>query len=93
VDRCAAAGFRPKVAAEASTAPEACNLVQDRVGIAVLPGGACADAPPTLERAPIGGIDPLELILTWRSGASYRVQKMVTEIGSELSRVNQQIAS
>jgi DNA-binding transcriptional LysR family regulator len=93
VDRCAAAGFRPKVAAEASTPPEACNLVQDGVGIAVLPGGICAGAPSNLECAPIGGIDPLELILTWRSGASYRVQKMVTEIGSELSRVNQQIAS
>jgi DNA-binding transcriptional LysR family regulator len=92
-DRCAAADFKPKVAAEASTPPEAFNLVQDGVGIAVMPGGVCADASPNLVCAPIGGIDALEIILTWRSDVSYRVQKMVTEIGSELRRLNLEIAS
>ena len=88
LDRCAAAGFKPRVAAEASTPPEAFNLVQDGIGIAVVPGGVCADAAPNLERALIGGIDPLELIFTWRSGASYRVQKMIAEIVRELGRTD-----
>lgn len=44
-DRCAAAGFKPKAAAEASTAPEAFNLVQDGVGIAIVPGHSVAMRP------------------------------------------------
>ena len=85
--------FMGNPAAEASTPPEAFNLVQDGVGIAVMPGGVCADAPPNLVCAPIGDADALEIILTWRSGASYRMRKMVTEIGSELRRLNLEIAS
>ena len=36
--QCAAAGFKPKVAAEATSPSEAFNLVQDGVGIAIVPG-------------------------------------------------------
>ena len=87
-DRCAAAGFRPKAAAEASTPPEAFNLVQDGVGIAVLPGGFCSDVDGSLQCAPIGGLEPLQLIITYRCEASFRVQRMIAQIARELDPKN-----
>lgn len=87
-DRCAAAGFKPKVVAEASTPPEAFNLVQDGVGIAIVPGGFCSDIDGALECAPIGGLEPLELVITYRRETSLRVQKMIAEIARELNPAN-----
>ena len=87
-DRCAVAGFKPKVAAEASTTPEAFNLVQDGVGIAVVPGGFCGDAPGTLQCSPIGGLEPLQLVITYRREASLRVQKTIAEIARDLGLGN-----
>jgi DNA-binding transcriptional LysR family regulator len=91
-DRCVAAGFKPKVAAEASCPPEAFHLVQDGVGIAIVPGSVCGDAPRDLECSPIGGIEALQLILAWRRRVSHRLQKMVAEIANELRRANLVIA-
>jgi DNA-binding transcriptional LysR family regulator len=85
-DRCAAAGFKPKVAAEASTPAEAFNLVQDGVGIAIVPEGFCGDAPGALKCSPIDGLEPLQLVITYRRGASLPVQKMLPEIVRELDR-------
>ena len=87
-DRCAAAGFKPKVAAEASTPAEAFNLVQDGVGVAVVPGGFCDDVDVALQCAPIGGLEPLQLIITYRCEASLRTQKMIVEIARELDPKN-----
>lgn len=92
-DRCAAAGFKPKVVAEASTPPEAFNLVQDGVGIAVLPGGFCGDVDGALECSPISGLDSLQLVITYRREASLRVQKTLPEIVRELDRANAKSAS
>ncbi|MFZ0747305.1 MAG: LysR substrate-binding domain-containing protein [Terracidiphilus sp.] len=83
-DRCAAAGFKPKVAAEASTPPEAFNLVQDGVGIAIVPGGFCDDVDGAFQCSPIGGLEPLQLIITYRQEASLRVQKIIAEVAREL---------
>lgn len=87
-DRCAAAGFKPKVAAEASTPAEAFNLVQDGVGIAVVPGGFCGDVDGAVRCAPIGALEPLQLVITYRREASLRTQKMIVEIARELDPKN-----
>jgi DNA-binding transcriptional LysR family regulator len=92
-NRCTAAGFKPKLAAEASGSLEAFNLVQNGVGIAIMPDGVCGEIPRNLECSPIGGIEPLELIIVWRPGVSHRVQKIVTEIVNGLRRTNLAIAS
>jgi DNA-binding transcriptional LysR family regulator len=92
-NRCAAAGFKPKVAAEASCPLEAFNLVQNGVGIAIVPDGVSGDTPRNLERSPIGGIEALELILAWRSGVSYRVPKIVAEIANVLRQTDLAVAS
>lgn len=87
-DRCTAAGFKPKVAAEASTPAEAFNLVQDGVGIAVVPGGFCGDVDGAVRCAPIGALEPLQLVITYRREASLRTQKMIIEIAHELDPKN-----
>lgn len=91
--QCAAAGFRPKVAGEASSPSEAFSLVQDGVGIAILPGGVCGDAPQHLQCSPIGGVESLLLVITYRRGVSYRVQKMIADIARELGGADLAIAS
>jgi DNA-binding transcriptional LysR family regulator len=87
-DQFTAAGFRPRIAAEARDASEAFNLVQDGVGVAIVPRGVCQDAPRDLRRSPIDGIEPLQLILACRRRTPYRVQKIVSEIASSLRRVD-----
>lgn len=86
LNQCAAAGFRLKLAAEASSPPDAFNLVEDGVGIAILPGGFSGDVPRALQSSEIDGLEPLQLIITYRSEASVRVQKMSAEIARELAR-------
>jgi DNA-binding transcriptional LysR family regulator len=68
-------------------------LPKDGVGIAIVPGSVCSDAPRDLECSPIGRIQALQLILAWRRRVSYRLQKMVAEIANELRRANLEIAS
>ena len=87
-DRFNAAGFRPRIAAEASDAPEAFHLVQDGLGVAILPRGICQDAPRDLRCSPIDDIEALQLILACRRGAPSRVQKIVSEIASSLRRAD-----
>jgi DNA-binding transcriptional LysR family regulator len=87
-DQFTAAGFRPRITAEASDASEAFNLVQDGLGVAILPRGVCQDAPRDLRCSPIEGIEALQLILTCRRMTPYRVQKVVSEIASSLSRAD-----
>lgn len=84
--QCAAAGFKPKVAAEASSPSDAFNLVEDGVGIAILPGGISGDAPRALQWSEIDGLAALQLIITYHREASLRVQKMIAEIARELGR-------
>jgi len=91
--QCAAAGFKPKVAAEATSPSEAFNLVQDGVGIAIVPGGVCGDVPGDLQCSPISGLETLLLVITYRRGVSYRVQKMIADIARGLGGANLAIAS
>lgn len=91
--QCATAGFKPKVAAEASSPLEAFNLVQDGVGIAIMPGGVCGDTPPNLACAQISGLEALQLILAYRRGVPYPVQKLIAEVANQLRRANLAIAS
>ena len=93
LSQCAAAGFKPKVAAEATSPSEAFNLVQDGAGIAIVPGGVCGDAPGDLQCSPIGSLETLLLVITYRRGVSYRVQKMIADIARELGGANLAIAS
>jgi hypothetical protein len=90
--QCAAAGFKPKVAAEATSPSEAFNLVQD-VPASRLWGGVCGDAPRDLRCSPISGLETLLLVITYRRGVSYRVQKMIADIARELGGANLAIAS
>ena len=87
-DRFTAAGFRPRIAAEASDAADAFHLVRDGLGVAILPRGVCQDAPQDLRCSPIEGIEALQLILACRRGTPYRLQKIVSEIASLLRRVD-----
>jgi DNA-binding transcriptional LysR family regulator len=87
-DQFTTAGFRPRIAAEASDASEAFNLVQDGLGVAILPRGACQDAPRDLRCSPIDGIESLQLILACRRMTPYRVRKIVSEIASSLGRAD-----
>jgi DNA-binding transcriptional LysR family regulator len=92
-DQCAAAGFKLKVVAEASSPSEAFNLVQDGFGIAIVPGGVCGNAPGDFRCSPIGGLETLFLVIAYRRGASRRVQKLVADIACELDRADLAIAS
>jgi len=64
-----------------------------RAGIAIVPGGVCGDAPRDLQCSPIGGLETLLLVITYRRGVSYRVQKMIADIARELGGANLAIAS
>jgi len=90
--QCAVAGFKPKVAAEASSPSEAFSLVQDGVGIAIVPRGVCGDAPGDLQCSPIRGLEPLLLVITYRRGVSYRVQKMIADLARALGGADLAIA-
>jgi DNA-binding transcriptional LysR family regulator len=90
--QCAAVGLKPKIAAEASSPSEAFSLVQDGVGIAIVPGGVCGDAPRNLQCSPISGLEPLLLVITYHRGVSYRVQKMIVDLARELGAADLAIA-
>ena len=48
IEECRAAGFRPTIAEEVTSAQEAFDLVEERVGFAILPCGVCEEAPPSI---------------------------------------------
>ena len=52
LDQCAIAGFKPNIVEEATSSQEAFDLVQDGVGIAIVPGGICDGMPPALQCSP-----------------------------------------
>jgi len=65
-EECRAAGFRPKVAEEVISAQEAFDLVEENVGVAILPLGVCEQAPMSIQYYPIAGMDPLQLAFLYR---------------------------
>jgi DNA-binding transcriptional LysR family regulator len=84
VEECAKAGFTPNIVEEMSSAASAFDLVEDRVGLAILPSSACEGLPPELESAPIANLEKLSLVFAFRRSASAAVQKIVSEIAKSL---------
>jgi DNA-binding transcriptional LysR family regulator len=84
LEQCEKAGFRPNIVEELSSADGVFDLVQDGVGVAILPGEACDGMPPDLQCVPISNLEPVELILAYRREAPLPVQKVVTEIANSL---------
>jgi hypothetical protein len=65
------------------------DLVQDGVGVAILPGEACDAMPPDLQCSPISNLEPVQVVLAYRQGAPIQVQKVVTEIANSLRHFEQ----
>lgn len=84
LEQCARAGFKPNIVEEVPSSDGVFDLVQDGVGVAILPGEACDGMPPDLQCAPISNLEPVELVLAYRRGAPLQVQKVVTEIANSL---------
>jgi DNA-binding transcriptional LysR family regulator len=66
IEECRATGFRPTIAEEVTSAQEAFDLVEEKVGVAILPYGVCEEAPPFIRYFPISGIEPLRLVFLRR---------------------------
>ena len=74
VAACASAGFKPTIAEEVTSPQQAFELVQDGVGLAILPFGVCAELPPEVKYFPISGLDPLPLIFMYRREDSHHAE-------------------
>ena len=81
IEQCVCAGFKPSIVEEATTAREAFDLVQDGVGVAILPSGICEEMPVTLQSTPIIGIDALQLAFIYRHGSSRAADRLARKIG------------
>jgi DNA-binding transcriptional LysR family regulator len=71
---CATTGFKPTIAEEVTSPQQAFDLVQDGVGLAILPFGVCSEAPTEIEYFPINGLDPLPLIFMYRPEDFHRAE-------------------
>jgi DNA-binding transcriptional LysR family regulator len=71
IERCRAAGFRPKIADEVTSTQEAFDLVEGNVGVAILPYGVCEEAPSTIQYYPISEMEPLKLSFLYRREDSF----------------------
>ena len=71
---CETAGFKPTIAEEVTSPQQAFDLVQDGVGLSILPFGVCAEAPTEIKYFPISGLDPLPLIFLYRSEDLHRAE-------------------
>jgi len=88
-EQCARAGFKPNIAEEVPSLDGVFDLVQDGVGIAILPGEACDAIPPDLQCSPISDLEPVEVVLAYRHGAPAQVRKVVAEIANSLRHFEQ----
>jgi DNA-binding transcriptional LysR family regulator len=79
-EQCLAAGFRPAFVEEVTSAQEAIDLVQESVGIALLPEGVCGNCTQDVRVMPIRDIKPLELVLVHRSNCSPITERIATAI-------------
>jgi DNA-binding transcriptional LysR family regulator len=71
---CATAGFKPTIAEEVASPQQAFDLVQDGVGLAILPFGVCSEAPAEIKYFPISGLDPLPLSFMYRRDDFHRAE-------------------
>jgi DNA-binding transcriptional LysR family regulator len=88
LQQCAIAGFKPTIVEEVNSAQEAFDLVQDGIGIAILPEGACENKVPALRCFPIVGIEPLQLVFVYRREGDQNTRKIVSEIAESLQRTS-----
>jgi DNA-binding transcriptional LysR family regulator len=84
LEQCASAGFTPNIVEEVSSADNAFDLVQDGVGICILPGDACEGLPADLQSSPITNLKSLELVFAYRREAPGQVQTVIAEISRAL---------
>jgi DNA-binding transcriptional LysR family regulator len=89
---CTTAGFRPTIAEEVSSPHQAFDLVRDGVGVAILPFGVCAEAPPELQYFPISGLEPLPLFFLYRREDFHRAE-ILSELGDMLQEKSFDYAS
>jgi DNA-binding transcriptional LysR family regulator len=88
-EQCAKAGFKPNIVEEVPSSDGVFDLVQDGVGVAILPGETCDAMPPDLQCCPIANLEPVEVVLAYRQGAPVQVQRVVTEIADSLRHFEQ----
>jgi hypothetical protein len=86
IEKCIAVGFKPIIVEEATSAQEAFDLVQDGVGVAILPSGICEEMPPTLHSTPIIGIESLQLAFIYRRGSSKATDRFARAIADSSSQ-------
>jgi len=81
LEECRASGFRPTIAEEVTSAQEAFDLVEEKVGVAILPYGVCEEAPASIRYFPISGIEPLRLVFLRRhdDGMAAEILEELTE--------------
>ena len=89
LEQCAKAGFKPNIVEEVPSSDGVFDLVQDGIGVAILPGEACDGMPSDLQCCPISNLEPVEVVLAYRQGAPIQVQKVVTEIANSLRHFEQ----
>lgn len=83
---CATAGFKPTIAEEVTSPQQAFDLVQDGVGLAILPFGVCSEAPTEIKYFPISGLEPLPVIFMYRRENFHRAE--ILEELADLMREN-----
>jgi DNA-binding transcriptional LysR family regulator len=83
-EQCMAAGFRPAFVEEVTSAQEAIDLVQEGVGIALLPEGVCRNGVQDVRVMPIQDLKPLELVLVYRSNCSPIAERIATGIADSV---------
>ena len=92
IQQCAAKGFRPTIAEEVTHPMEAFDLVRNSVGVAILPFGACAEAPDDMQYFPICGVDFLSLVFLYRHKDTM-AREILEELADRLRENGFQFAS
>ena len=92
LQQCAAKGFRPTIAEEVTHPMEAFDLVRNSVGVAILPFGACAEAPDDMQYFPICGVDFLSLVFLYRHKDTM-AREILEELADRLRENGFQFAS
>jgi hypothetical protein len=84
VEQCERAGFKPKIVEEPTSTREAFDLVEDRAGLGVMPGGICDGMTEKLESSSILGIGELQLVFAYKRKCGPRIQRIATEFAHAL---------
>ena len=78
---------------EPTSTREVFDLVKDRAGLGVMPGGICEGMTETLESSPILGIAELPLVLAHKRKCGPRIQRIATEFAHALRQACLKTAS